>query len=445
MPHGETEAEVLKEKSICVVIVSFAPFFLVLLAETGNFRTPLSLGGLIPPTVIQILLLAVLWHRMVRRPAKEFLKAINRAIDGDFCARFSCDDGNATFKKLSGAFNALMGSVEKRMKELSENRLLQNQLYENEKIYRSALELSCERILEADLSHNRIAYGLAKYSRAFPFLHTEMYDSMIRSIAENAVHPDDSSRFYQSLSRENLLEAFRRPDVKEVTLEYRLKTPEPVWYSASVVCLNSGGRDSLKIIGYVKNIDARKKQEIAIYKRSQKDGLTGLYNKTATQTMIEAFLAGKGRNGRHAVVMADIDNFKNINDTFGHAQGDLALAQVAQKLRGLFRSSDIAGRVGGDEFLILVKNIGSEPAFLKKLKAVGKLFHTVRLEKTPYRISGSVGAAFYPDNGTTYDALYKRADCALYHSKADGKDRFSLYGGGGTPRPERAGQAAGPG
>ena len=187
--------------------------------------------------------------------------------------------------------------------------------------------------------------------------------------------------------------------------------------------------DSLKVIGYVKNIDEKKRQELEILKLSQKDGLTGLYNKKFTQSLIEDFLAGEGAAGRHASIMIDIDNFKRINDTFGHVQGDAALTIVAQKLAGLFRSSDVVGRVGGDEFFILMQNYSSPDSLIEKLRAVRDLFGKVRLEDADFRLSGSVGVSLYPEDGMDYRDLYKKADIALYYSKAHGKDRFYLYSG----------------
>lgn len=424
-------ALILKDKSLSLIVLSFVPSFLVLCVITQGFRQPLYMTDLIFPAILLIAILACLWYFTVNRPTEDFIDTIHRAIDGDYQARFSCEDNNSNFKRLSCAFNQLMSCVESQTEELSENRILQNQMYENEKIYRSALELTCERVFEADLSHNRMVYGQNKYSHTFPFLHTEIYDEMIRALSENAVYCKDSEKFYKTFSRSGLLNAFHKPGVTEVTLEYRIvnANDEPVWFSASIVFLNSSGNDNLKIIGYVKNIDARKKQEIEILRQSQKDGLTGLYNKKVTQTMIDAFFCGEGREGCHAVIMVDIDNFKRINDTLGHTQGDVALMKVSQKIQSLFRATDIAGRVGGDEFLILMKNVNNKEILFEKLKSIGEYFCEIRLDDETYRISGSIGVSLYPDDGICYEALFKKSDIALYYSKAHGKDQFYFYGG----------------
>ena len=423
----------MKGKSFWFLICCFLPPVLVCAGITKGFRQELlSPEVLLIFSAVLLLLLLVAWYRYVDRPTFDFLNAINRAIRGDYRARFSCCAENDNFRKLSAAFNQLMSCVESQTEELTENRHLQTQLYENEKIYRSALELTCERVFEADLTHNRLIYGHHIYQRAFPFLKTEMFDDMIRSIADRAVFEEDAEKYYNTFSRRSLLGAFRASGATEINLEYRQKNPsgDLSWVSATVILLSgSQDDDSLKVIGYVKNIDAKKRQELEILKQSQKDGLTGIYNKKFTQSLIEEFLSGEGASGRHAAIMVDIDNFKQINDTFGHIQGDAALALVAQRLAGLFRSTDIVGRIGGDEFFVLMQNYSSADSLIEKLYAVRDLFGKIRLEEADTRVSGSIGVSLYPEDGTDYRELYKKADVALYYSKAHGKDRFYLYSG----------------
>jgi diguanylate cyclase (GGDEF)-like protein len=418
----------LKDRTWEWILLPFLPSLVLLALLTNGFSRPIGFQDLIAPAIIFVLLQLFLWQRKIRKPVNDFINAIRRAINGDYQARFSCEDGSA-LKRLSVAYNQLMSCVESQMDELSENRVLQNQMYENEKIYRSALELTCERVFEADLSHNRVLYGCEKYANTFPFLRTEIYDEMVRSIAEHAVSDKDAKLFRQTFSQSSLLKALRRLGVPEVSMDYRLrnKSGEFVWYSASVIFLNSGSYDGLKIIGYVKNINERKKQEIEILNQSQKDGLTGLYNKKVTENMIDSYLSGEGQSSRHAVIMVDIDNFKLINDSFGHTQGDIALTKVSQKLQSLFRTTDIVGRVGGDEFLVLMKNVTDSGALLEKLKSIGRYFREIRLDDESYRIHGSIGVSLYPDDGICYITLFKKADMALYYSKAHGKDQYYFF------------------
>lgn len=420
----------MKDKCWGFILLSFVPPFLILFAFSSGFNTAILPSYIVVAMITQALLLILLWRLFVSRPVGDFIRTIHRAIRGDYRARFSCNSIDYAFTRLSISFNQLMNCVESQMNELSENRILQNQLYENEKIYRSALELTCERVFEADLSHNRLLYGTDIYCKRFPFLHTEIYDEMIHLIAKNAVCDEDSEKFCRTFSRDSLMEKYQKNSQPEVDMEYRQTNQEGqmIWYSASVVFLNTLNHN-LKIIGYVKNIDERKKQEMKILDKSQKDPLTCLYNKGVTQELIDRYLQSDGHEKTSAVIMVDIDHFKHINDTYGHTQGDVALTEVSRKLLALFRSSDIVGRVGGDEFLVLMKDVTNTKALLDKLHSIGSYFSQIRLEDPDFRISGSIGVSLYPEDGKTYCDLFKKSDIALYHSKEHGRNQFYFYGG----------------
>lgn len=419
----------MKGKTFWLVLVSFIPASIYLTVATNAFFLPISIADVIAAAVILIVCLYLVWAHYVEKPAGDLITAVNRAIRGDYQARFSCCDENDTFGRISKVYNQFLSCVENQMEELQENRRMQSRMYENEKIYRSALELSCERIFEADLTHNRVVYGQEMYQKAFPFLSTRIYNDMVESIAESAVFDEDRQKFLDVFSRRCLLEKFKKTAVPEISTEYRVKnsTGGFYWACGTVILLNGEEGDSLKVVGYVKNVDARKKHDLEILQQSQKDGLTGLYNKKTTQTMVTEMLeCGEGRN---AAIMVDIDNFKHINDTLGHMQGDLALMRVAQKLQRLFRSTDIVGRIGGDEFFIFLKNYPSEDMLIDRLEKVGDIFRQIQLSDSGFHVSGSIGVALYPEDGRTYDELYKKADISLYYSKAHGKDRFYFYGG----------------
>ena len=425
----------MKIRSYGYLLLCFLPAAVALaVLANGYWGADFPWRALILPAVLLAASLFLLWYLCVDRPTESFLRTIHRAINGDYCARFSCPPKNVSFGKLSAAFNQFMNCVESQTEELMENRHLQNQLYENEKVYRSALELTCERVFEADLTHNRMIYGLGVYQRTFPYLKTEMFDDIIRLISENSVYEEDLAKYYAVFSRSALQTAFRKPDSAEVGLEYRQKRPngDIFWVSATVIHLNDVPGESLKIIGYVKNINERKIRDLELLKQSQKDSLSSLYNKKMTQSLMEGYLAGEGASGRHAVIMVDIDNFKRINDTYGHLCGDDAIVEVSRRIRKFFRSTDIAGRIGGDEFLVLLKNYTSEDMLIQKLQEFGNLLRHIPLggkEGGSCGFSGSVGVSLYPEDGTGYEELFKKADISLYYSKAHGKDRFYFYGG----------------
>lgn len=169
------------------------------------------------------------------------------------------------------------------------------------------------------------------------------------------------------------------------------------------------------------------KNEAARWKeKADRDALTGLYNRDYFERSARYLLeSGSARSG--AIVFIDIDDFKQVNDTLGHMVGDDVLCSVAKRVLGIFRHTDIVARYGGDEFVVFVNGI--ERAKLeKRLAQLCEVFRfPYRNSDISYRISGSIGAAVFPEDGTTYQELLEHADCALYEAKEHGKDRFVLY------------------
>lgn len=411
--------------------ISFLPACLLLAGDMLIFlrSTSISLGDLIVPFCYLLISAFFVCYSFYSKPIRNLLYSIRRSMKGDYRARFSCSDFN-DMSMISSAYNQLMSKIEQHTEELKQSRLIQNQMYENEKIYRSALELTSERLFEADLSHNRFDYGLEIYNHAFPFLKSEMFSEIVEEIAQNAVMPEDAEKYRQTFSRANLMRVFKENKVHEVSLDYRQlgANNSCYWINTTIIHLANASNNSLKIIGYVKNIDAQKRHELEILKQSQKDSLTGLYNKIVTQSLIEDYICGEGHEKNHALIMMDVDNFKSINDTYGHIQGDNTLIEISSRLPKIFRSTDIIGRIGGDEFFILMKDFNTEEQLIEKLTALCKMFSEIRIgENKERKISGSIGVAAYPKDGITFHDLYKKADTSLYYAKEHGKDCFYIH------------------
>ncbi len=162
--------------------------------------------------------------------------------------------------------------------------------------------------------------------------------------------------------------------------------------------------------------------------KAENDLLTGLYNKITSELMISDFLKNDGREGRHALLVIDIDNFKNINDEMGHLYGDKALVEVANGISRSLRTTDIKGRIGGDEFIILMKNIHSNDDLNAKANEICHLLHEVTLsEEFLLKFSASIGVSIYPDHAKSYTDLFLKADKAMYHSKEQGKGVYVIY------------------
>lgn len=186
----------------------------------------------------------------------------------------------------------------------------------------------------------------------------------------------------------------------------------------------------ISIIGLIRNIDAQVKERERLKKKAMTDPLTGLYNKAAFETLVkETLMNMPGKN--HALIFIDMDHFKALNDTCGHMVGDRAICEAADKLKVIFSNFDLLSRFGGDEFCIFVKDIPTETLKGKMEWLVDKLHQEYQGEKGNVQITCSCGVALTEHVGFEYQTLMKKADDALYYSKENGRDRFTIYSKGG--------------
>ncbi len=176
-------------------------------------------------------------------------------------------------------------------------------------------------------------------------------------------------------------------------------------------------------VGKTYDIDKQKKLEVL----SKTDLLTNCLNKITTENNVKSIIENSP-TASHALYIIDVDDFKSVNDEIGHYFGDLVLSDIAKNLHANFRGADIIGRIGGDEFLVFVKDISDERVIKSKAKAIAEAFNRIYTgPNKDYKVSGSVGVALYPMHASSYEGLYKCADKALYNSKSEGKDRYTIY------------------
>ncbi|WP_141100735.1 putative bifunctional diguanylate cyclase/phosphodiesterase [Roseateles aquatilis] len=171
--------------------------------------------------------------------------------------------------------------------------------------------------------------------------------------------------------------------------------------------------------------EAARQVEILAYS----DKLTGLANRTQYARLMTQALAEAARYGRRlALVVVDLDRFKNVNDTLGHEAGDALLRDMAARLTQCMRESDLIARLGGDEFVLLLPDV-DQPERLGTVarKLLKALSSPLRLEGQELRVTASIGISVYPDDGTDEPTLMKHADIALYQAKEDGRNGFAFY------------------
>ena len=188
------------------------------------------------------------------------------------------------------------------------------------------------------------------------------------------------------------------------------------------------GRPSI-IDGTITDITDRKRSEARIQFLAHHDGLTGLPNRTLFQERLANAVERSKRERRNFVLMMfDLDNFKDINDTLGHPIGDLLLQGVGERMRVCLRNEDVVARLGGDEFAVLINEPGSveEVTFVAQ-RLIERVSERFMLEGNEVQASTSVGICMYPQDGRDEKDLLRNADLALYCSKAEGRNRYHFF------------------
>ncbi len=206
----------------------------------------------------------------------------------------------------------------------------------------------------------------------------------------------------------------------------------PDWSSLTAV-RGDDGRISHFVAAFL-DISERKAAEAEIEQLAFYDPLTGLPNRRLLLDQLRHAVAACRRSHRQgALLFLDLDNFKSINDTLGHDKGDLLLAEVARRLAGSVRESDIVARLGGDEFVVMLDQLDADLAVAaREVEAVSrKLLAVLRqpyeLEGVSHYSSASIGVALFGEDSATVEDLLKRADLALHQAKSDGRDAVRFF------------------
>jgi diguanylate cyclase (GGDEF)-like protein/PAS domain S-box-containing protein len=183
------------------------------------------------------------------------------------------------------------------------------------------------------------------------------------------------------------------------------------------------------ILSVARDITERKRAERQLAYIATHDALTGLPNRVLFSDRLNLALAQAQRHQqRLAVLLLDLDRFKDINDTLGHSVGDQFLRVTGKRLKGLLRKSDTLARMGGDEFLFLVTEIAqSENATEVARKILESFQEPFSVEDHELRTTASIGVTIFPDDGSDADTLLKNADIAMYSAKQRGRNNYQRY------------------
>ncbi|BCJ87628.1 EAL domain-containing protein [Effusibacillus dendaii] len=183
------------------------------------------------------------------------------------------------------------------------------------------------------------------------------------------------------------------------------------------------------IYGIAKDVTERNRAIELINHMAYHDALTDLPNRRYFQErLLTALHDAKIRQHKVGLIFLDLDHFKNINDMLGHAVGDLLLQTVADRLRQCIQNDEVVGRMGGDEFTVLMPSISDSEELVAMVDRIFDAFrYPINMEGSEFLITTSIGAAIYPDDGEDMETLMKNADSAMYTAKEQGKSTYQLY------------------
>ena len=252
----------------------------------------------------------------------------------------------------------------------------------------------------------------------------------MEDFAKNAVdrladpNDTDTRNFYQTLSKESMFR-ISESGARHYTLEYQRHMPsgEALWVCTDINFLIDPENGHLCAIWTLRNINSEIQQSLSLLQAAERDDLTGLLNRASTTRQTQQTLQ-TDIHSQHALFLIDVDNFKSLNDTLGHQAGDRFLVTLATTLRKCFRDNDIVGRIGGDEFFVLMKNVPSSMIVAEKATTLLGISQVFCDEYPDLHLSISIGIGMSPLNGTDLETLYTNADKALYQAKHKGKNQF---------------------
>lgn len=333
-------------------------------------------------------------------------------------------DGKSLYMLMNG--NCIKGKDGKHklsvvFVDISEQKKMQDLILLEGERYRIATELSNDVLFEYHISTDEMIHT-EKYRDLFgasPIIPAYIHNSDIR---REVIHPDDWGiylEFGQELAEgKNIIEA-----------QFRIKNRlgEYIWCQVLGKTIYDDNKKPVRVIGKMVNVDTQKRELEALEYKATRDPLTGVYNKEITIKKIDKFISGN-KNGMHMLMFIDFDDFKKINDSFGHLLGDKVLMFVISRIKEVFSEGEIIGRIGGDEFVVFAGNISCIDEVIERARVLRKALDTTYVsEGYTIPISGSIGVAIYPEAGLHYEQLMDRADQALYKVKEQGKNDYLLY------------------
>lgn len=325
----------------------------------------------------------------------------------------------AAHEELTALYEELSASEEELKQQFDELAYNQEQLRKSEERYSFVIEASDMGIWDHDMSAGFCFYSTKWYDICG--LQPED-DTLNEEVWYEYIHPEDAGQV------RNRMEAYLQKRTEVFDCEYRIRRRDGTlrWIRSIGKALWDRDGNPVRMAGSHTDITDKKEYENRIQHMAYYDALTGLYNRARFEEQAIALL--NQRCDGAALFFIDIDNFKYVNDSFGHTFGDSLVVEVAKRITDIITEGSMAARLGGDEFAVFlpeVHDIMEVQAYADELLGVLNInFSTCGIT---LNISASIGIAVYPEHGRDFEELLKNADTAMYKAKESGKRNYAFF------------------
>lgn len=310
-------------------------------------------------------------------------------------------------------FYCILVDISKRIIEQEKLRLALEQ-------YRVIMDQATDIIFEWDIQKDILNFSNNWYKKfGYQAISTEISQRIPFS---HNIHADDMPAFIKIMKD-------TADGVPYSETEFRIKDILGHYYWCRIRATTQYNNENqpIKAIGVIVDIDHEKKQKEILLDMAQRDALTGLYNKVTIDALVEQHMRNYDSSSKHALFILDVDNFKRVNDTYGHLAGDSLLSDVAMIIKEQLQDSTLIGRIGGDEFLIYFPEVFHEKEIHQKGYQLLKSLSHIIPEIGAAPISCSIGAVICQQGTHDYHELYQCADKALYAQKNKGRGSITFY------------------
>lgn len=335
--------------------------------------------------------------------------------------RIQCADGSI---KWVNAVLARSGIVERGfpvinlvLSDITNLKIAEAKAMLEEQKYLIISDISEELPYEYDIASDTITF-------ADKFNHIFEGESVIEHPSENMLKMGLVSYDTQSAIEELFYLAKAGTEYHSTEFKLNTKNGGFQWYFSTFSTIYDEEGNALRVVGLLRNIHAQKVEQQKLLIRAETDQMTGLYNKATTESKIQASLRELNGNSYEVLMLVDIDDFKKINDTFGHLKGDDVIIDIAKTLQEYKGDYGIAGRLGGDEFCVFLTNVLDTQLACEKAVLIAERLREIYHDECQVTLSIGIAAT---NQQIPYNVLLENADTALYQAKLNGKNRYYLY------------------